>query len=211
MFVGTDSTWVWRQNVGDRFFYKFWGQAIRFVARRDEDELKRKNWLEVRPARAQPGEQVQIELMAFHGDGSPRQEPKLAVQVAGPSGSRTVEMAADPTTVGRYTGRVLPDAPGAFRFLFTPIQGEQPLEAGVQVASATEELRRPNVNLPGLKQIGAVVRLDELDTIRSQLKGETKVTQLHREATIWDNWLVLSLLVIVYSLDVGMRRMAGLS
>ena len=29
LFVGTDSTWLWRQNVGDRFFYKFWGQAIR--------------------------------------------------------------------------------------------------------------------------------------------------------------------------------------
>ena len=36
LFVGTDSTWLWRQNVGDRFFYKFWGQALRFVARRDE-------------------------------------------------------------------------------------------------------------------------------------------------------------------------------
>jgi len=211
MFVGTDSTWGWRQNVGDRFFYKFWGQAIRFVARRDEDELKRKNWLEVRPVRAQPGEQVQIELMAFHGDGSPRQEPKLALQVAGPNGSRTVDMAADPTTVGRYTGRFLPDATGAFRVFFEAIKGEQPLEARVQVANATEELRRPNVNLPGLKQAGTVVRLDELDTIRSQLRGETKVAELRREATIWDNWLVLSILVIVYALDVGLRRLAGLS
>jgi hypothetical protein len=34
--VGTDSTWLWRRNVGDRFFYRFWGQAVRFVARRDE-------------------------------------------------------------------------------------------------------------------------------------------------------------------------------
>ena len=42
LFVGTDSTWLWRQNAGDRFFYKFWGQAIRFVARtrsgRSEEE-----------------------------------------------------------------------------------------------------------------------------------------------------------------------------
>ena len=78
LFVGTDSTWLWRQNVGDRFFYKFWGQAIRFVALRDETELKKKSWLEVRPVRAQPGEQVEIELIALGPDGSPRQEPKFA-------------------------------------------------------------------------------------------------------------------------------------
>ena len=35
LFVGTDETWRWRQNVGDRFFYRFWGQAVRAVARRD--------------------------------------------------------------------------------------------------------------------------------------------------------------------------------
>ena len=43
-FVGLDATWGWRQNVGDRFFYKFWGQAIHFVARArrggaEEEEL----------------------------------------------------------------------------------------------------------------------------------------------------------------------------
>ena len=77
MFVGTDSTWLWRQNVGDRFFYKFWGQSIRFVARRDEATQK-KSWIEVRPVRAQPGEQAQIELMAFAADGSPRPTSRSA-------------------------------------------------------------------------------------------------------------------------------------
>src|SRR5213078_2914143 len=81
-FVGTDATFLWRQNVGDRFFYKFWGQAIRFVARRDKNEAK-KSWLEVRPIRAQPGEQATVELMAVAPDGTPRTEPTLPVQVAG--------------------------------------------------------------------------------------------------------------------------------
>ena len=54
MFVGTDSTWLWRQNVGDRFFYKFWGQAIRFVGR-TEDAGNKKSWIEVKPVRAAAG------------------------------------------------------------------------------------------------------------------------------------------------------------
>jgi len=61
MFIGTNSTWAWRQNFGDRFFYKFWRQAIRFVARRDDSEGN-KSLVEVRPVRAQPGEEAQIEI-----------------------------------------------------------------------------------------------------------------------------------------------------
>jgi hypothetical protein len=211
LFLGMDSTWTWRQNVGDRFFYKFWGQAIRFVARREEQDLKRKDWLEARPARAQQGEQVQIELMAFTPDGTPRREPTLPLEVAGAAGNGIVELAADRATPGRYSGRLLADVPGTFRLQYIQGSGSSPLEAHVQVATATEELRRPNVNLPALKQLGKIVRLQELKTIADNLRGETKVTELHREATIWDNWLLLVILICVYSLDVGLRRLAGLT
>ena len=96
LFVGTDSTWLWRQNVGDRFFYKFWGQAIRFVARNDKTTQK-KSWIEVRPVRVQPGEAAQVELMAFAADGSPRTDPTLTVQVQAGGEVGAVEMTADPT------------------------------------------------------------------------------------------------------------------
>ena len=69
LFVGTDETFRWRQNVGERFFARFWGQAVRFVARRDEAG-SRKSRLEVRPYRTPPGEPVEVELMAFKPDGA---------------------------------------------------------------------------------------------------------------------------------------------
>src|SRR5262249_4005843 len=58
LFIGTDETFRWRRNVGDRFFYTFWGQSIRGVARRDP-KLAKKSWIEVRPVRCQPGESAQ--------------------------------------------------------------------------------------------------------------------------------------------------------
>src|SRR5205085_9973634 len=95
LFVGTDSTWLWRQNVGDRYFYKFWGQAIRFVARRDPAAQK-KSWMEVRPLRAQPGERATIELMAFAGDGTPLGDKSLRVQVSdGKAMNTQVSLLAD--------------------------------------------------------------------------------------------------------------------
>ena len=210
-FVGTDSTWLWRQNVGDRFFYKFWGQAIRFVAAHDEAELKKKGWLEVRPVRPQPGEQVDVELIAVGPDGSPRQEPKLPLHVRAADQDHTIELAADPHNRGRYTGRFLADAAGSCRLVFDPGHDGKPLEAQIQVANATTELRRPNINVPVLRQLGKVIAIDQLATIPKQLQGEVKRIEVHREASIWDNWLVLTLLVVVYCVDIGLRRLAGLS
>ena len=100
LFVGTDSTWAWRQNVGDRFFYKFWGQGVRFVARRDE-KAARQSWIEVRPVRAQVGEEAQVELMAVATDGTPAAQRTLPVQVSGTGEPGTLELSADPATKGR--------------------------------------------------------------------------------------------------------------
>jgi len=56
-----------------------------------------------------------------------------------------------------------------------------------------------------------VVELADLATIPAQLKGEPKITPVHREASVWDNWLMLVLLVVLYALDVGLRRLTGLA
>ncbi|HQU45188.1 MAG TPA: hypothetical protein PK867_20400, partial [Pirellulales bacterium] len=210
LFVGTDSTWLWRQNVGDRFFYKFWGQAIRFVARRN-DEQKKKSWLEVRPVRARPGEAAQIELMALKLDGAPRTDATITLRVEREGApAETVEMVADKATLGRYTGKYAPKETGNYRVVYDA-QGGEKVEAHMHVRPSTEELRRPNVNLEALAQIGKIVQPKDLASITGELKGEPKTISLHREASIWDNWLMLTLLVTIYSLDVGLRRLSGLS
>jgi hypothetical protein len=215
-FVGTDSTWLWRRNVGDRFFYKFWGQAIRFVARRDQQGAT-KSWIEARPIRAQPGEEAEIELMAIGPAGQPRTEPTLPLQVqrAGQA-AETIALAADPATKGRYTGKHTVKEPGEYRVSYQPGGSAPPVEALIRVAAASAELRNPNVNRPALESLatatlGKLVELSDLPTIPPLLKGEARLEEVHREASLWDNGLILILVMFIYSLDVALRRLAGLS
>jgi hypothetical protein len=214
-FVGTDSTWLWRQNVGDRFFYRFWGQVIRFVARRDEAN-RDVSAIEIRPVRVQPGEPAQIELLAFGPDGAPRTERRLPVSVISGKNVRRVELAADGTRRGRFSGSFTPDSPGEYRVAFEPGDATAPVDAKIRVTAATEELRYPNVNRATLELLasasgGALVELPDVAAVPAKLKGETKFLAVHREASIWDNWLTLVLLVVIYSLDVGLRRLRGLA
>ena len=216
LFVGTDSTWLWRQNVGDRFFYKFWGQGIRAVARNDKTTNK-KSWLEVRPVRVQPNEEARVELMAFTADGSPRPDPTLTVQMQNGTEIGVIEMTADPDVKGRYTGRFTPKNPGEYRLTYTPDGQAVPVEAKLPVAASPDELKRPNLNRAALEQLavdshGKLVELYNLTSLTDDLKEET--TQIQRSpppASLWDNWLTLTLLVVLYSLDVGLRRLRGLS
>lgn len=215
MFIGTDSTWLWRQNVGDRFFYKFWGQSVRFVARRDESESK-KTKIEVQPVRIQPGETAEIELMAFRSGGAPRTEKKLLISLTGPEKPSKIEVKADGAIKGRYTGRFTPKVAGNYRVAYEPDGGEESVEARVRVITAADEMRHPNLNRTALESIsnssgGQIVELTDLASIPDKLKGEVRTSHLYREASVWDNWLTLMLLVVVYSIDVGLRRLVGLS
>lgn len=216
LFVGTDSTWLWRQNVGDRFFYKFWGQSVRFVARGDGKDGKTSR-LEVRPVRAQPGEQAQIELLAANPDGSPTTAATAKVLIQGGGETKTLELTGDPGVKGRYVGQFIPPAEGEYRLSYTPGQGD-PVEARLRVKEAAEELRHPNVNRAALKLLTLdpkrdVIELPDLAAIQTQLKDEARMTERkrEREADLWDNWMTLTLLIFLYSLDIGLRRLLGLS
>jgi hypothetical protein len=213
LFVGTDSTWQWRRYAGDRFFDKFWGQALRFVARRDDGPNR--NRLEIRPLRLQPSEPAQVELFAFAADGTPRTQGQLSVRLQGEGGALAIELSSDPMSKGRYTGRFTPPGPGQYTVRYEPGDGT-PVEARVRVLAASEELRHPNVNRPALAALagasgGRLVELPDLASIPGALKAESQHLELHREATVWDNPLTLLVLVILYSIDVGLRRLRGLS
>jgi hypothetical protein len=91
-----------------------------------------------------------------------------------------------------------------------------PVEARLRVSASPEEMRRPNVDRATLELLasttrGQLVELPDLATIAEKLRGEVKHTQLRREASVWDNWLTLAVLVFLYTLDVGLRRLMGLS
>jgi hypothetical protein len=224
MFVGTDSTWLWRQNVGDRYFYKFWGQALRFVARRDQEGVT-KSWMDVRPLRAQPGEKATIELMAYNAKGDPRTDRTLTAHVYDGKTTTILNLVADPAVKGRYTGNFPLEREGAYQVTYHPGSGASPIQSEVRVLTAVEELRHPNVDRVGLQRLGDIsggqlVELTDIATIpeikgpdgKALLKGQTSISApVKHEKDIWDNWLVLSVLVLLYCLDVGFRRLAGLS
>jgi hypothetical protein len=215
MLVGLDSTWLWRQNAADRFFYKFWGQAIRFVARPD-DTRKRKTSLEVSPIPPRPKEPTRIVVNAFTDAGTPIVQDKLDVEITGPGLQKTLSLAPEASEKGRYVAHYEFPAVGDFRVAYGAV------ETNFGVKRSPEELRHPNVNRAKLRLLatatgGKLVEMTDPDwtkTILDRVNQSNLATTENitpKSATIWDNWMTLVLLVGVYCVDILLRRLTGLS
>jgi hypothetical protein len=211
-WVGTDETFRWRRNVGDAYFWRFWGQALRGVARR-EDRPADATWLAVSPARCEPGGTVVVEMNLVDDSGAPVVADRQQVIVSGPGGDVALELrpAGRP---GLFTGSLALDAPG--RHVVRHGDPGAALVGEVVVAAPTRERARPAVDRDALEALadlsgGAVVEVAQIDSIPYRLTTEPVEKGVVLEDEVWDTWPVLALLVGLYCLDIGVRRLSGSS
>ncbi|MCE9592536.1 MAG: hypothetical protein K8S99_18670 [Planctomycetes bacterium] len=213
LFVGMDSTYRWRRNIGSQLFYRFWGQAVRHVAR-DPNRDEKQSWMEVYPRRVRQGEQVSIELYAVDSDGKPVIATSATLQIAGGKNAEKVEMARTPQP-GQFRGTWQPGEPGQYRLTYTDPRG-QTLTALVVVAGTGRELRSPGVDREFLGSLadatgGRMVEMwDMIEAARGLREEPIQVTHPY-ESDLWDNWFTLFLLVGLYCTDLGIRRLMGLN
>jgi hypothetical protein len=213
LFIGLDSTYRWRRNIGNHLFYRFWGQAIRHVAR-NKDRAGDSSWMEASPRRIEPGDAAAIELYAVDDDGEPLDETELSVQVTGEDRSDRVRLSRAPQK-GYYRGLWQPRGIGSYRLSYTDERGKV-VTSAVEVVRSGRELRRPIIDREALGTLadatgGGLLELDQISQLPGALKGEAVTVTKTNEESIWDNWLTLVLLVGLYCTDVGARRLLGLT
>ncbi len=213
LYIGDDTTYRWRRNIGSHLFYRFWGQAIRYVAR-NKDRGGDSSWMEVSPSRAEPGDPVAIELYAVDANGKPLDRADVIVQITSGQGQEQATVARTAET-GHFRGVWQPKAIGSYRLTYTDQRGKE-VTGGVAVTGSGRELRKPSVDRDLLGSMadatgGGLLELDRIDKLPDVIQGNPITISQSHEQEIWDNWLTLILLVGLYCTDVGVRRLLGLT
>jgi len=236
-WIGTDETFRWRRNIGDPLFWRFWGQALRSAARRD-DRAADASWLSVSPRTVEPGSAVSIELNLVRNETGP--DPRSGAATAGrrpvETGSQRVainpgsDLIVDLKAGGRpglYTGTFTPEAPGRYEVRhLSGADGEPELVGELVVDTPRRERSTVSVDREGLRSLADLTggdmveiesfssipyRLDERFAAASPGEPAGAERQSRLEDDVWDTWPVLALLVTLYCIDVGIRRLSGLS
>jgi hypothetical protein len=214
VWIGTDETFRWRRNVGDSMFWRFWGQALRSAARRD-DRPPDANWLVVTPGRCEPDSPVLVELNLVDESKKPVEAALQKVALTPPGASEAVAVELRPAgRPGLYAGTFTPDSAG--RHGVRHGAGAAGLSAECVVSEPSRERAQADVDREALRSLadlsgGTVIEMADFSTIPSKLTKTAVEARTSLEDEIWDTWPGLLLLVSLYCLDVGIRRLSGSS
>ena len=215
MLMGTDRLWLLRFKTGDKFHWRVWSQCIQFMTlSRLMGEHKRIR-LETDRATYPNGGQVLLYANVLDDSFEPVTQSGFDVTVSkqdDPAGeSWRVILRPDMSKPGFYEGYFSPPSPGRYRIEANSADRELSNTTEFQVADSKPEMANTDMQIEGLERIaelsgGKCFSISEFKELSSLLNRQPHTTTVRVERPLWDNWLMISLLVVLMGTEWIVRR-----
>ncbi|MGZ3485516.1 MAG: VWA domain-containing protein [Isosphaeraceae bacterium] len=213
MFHAFDDTWRWRFRAGDRHFGRFWVQAIRFLAR-SKLVGQRQAEIQTDRRRYERGQPIRLRVR-FPNPGLAPAVGSVTVQIERNGlGPRKVTLNQVPGTRNVFEG-ALPQTPEGdydVRLLPPPILDGPIPTATFRVEAPASEFERVQMNEPELLRVAAATGGKfytplTADTLLQDLPKPSKVPlDTDPPIPLWNTWPVLSLFLILITLEWVLRK-----
>ena len=218
LWLGIDDLWRLRRDVGDRYFYRFYGEAVRFLA--TYKLLGGNKRFKILTDRDQYGvdDPVLVTLDVLDRDYEPSKAPSQTVTVQlppqGGATPETVELTvpADPGTAGTYRKTILPTRPGEYRIkAATDDPQDEAPEKIFRVAESTIEGRDLLLDESRLDEMarnsegGRYMLLGDLPELKPAPR-EVLVPTDKRDDEIWDHPWTLTIATLLLASEWLLRK-----
>jgi hypothetical protein len=222
MFSGMDDTWRWRKAVGDKWHYRFWAQAIRWLVKKRFQEGDSQVKVRVSRKVFGLGQSVELEAFCLGDDGFPlsADEHSVSLRITGPGGVREVVLLeADEGGWGLWRKVHKPRKDGVYKIeaLVSALPGP-PIDVNAQfeVTRPDKERFTLNQNMPVLKSLaenskGKYIKISEAHTIPGLLAVQIKPKIITTERAPCTHWSFYVLLALVLSSVWFIRKRSGLA
>ncbi|MCA8921381.1 MAG: VWA domain-containing protein [Planctomycetes bacterium] len=219
LWYGFDEGWRFRAEVGDKYHYKLYSQAIRFLSLQSFTRAKR-FFVTTDKTKYDVGEEVRIRA-EIRDEDALRGRTKQEVELEHPDGeTQIVTLQKDDTEPGKFTGVYTPVKIGPYRLSINPGEfgGEHEVASRVfEVKLPRLELQDPRMDKEGLEKIAAAsgggrfVRLHEIYDLPEQVLPQTEERTRNRdEEELWDNKWMFMILCVVLILEWLGRKLCRL-
>ncbi len=213
MFHAFDDTWRWRFRTGDRYFGRFWVQAIRFLAR-SKLVGQRQAEIQTDRRRYESGQPIRLRVR-FPNPGLAPAAGSVTVQVEGKNLTpRKVPLTQVTGTRNVFEG-ALPQAPeGEYevRLLPPPILDGPIPTATFRVEAPASEFERVQMNEPELIRVAAATggKFYTPQTAASLFQDLPKPSKVPLDTDpplpLWNTWPVLALFLTLLTLEWILRK-----
>jgi hypothetical protein len=237
MFCGIDESWRWRREVGDKYFYRFWAQALRWMVKKpfsDSDPDSDKARLALDRTESDVGQVVQVEAYCLGKDHYPlrpakdgadsaqvcvRIEPDVVAGNAADVKAEQIVLAPAPGGWGIYRGKFTAGKAG--KYLLRPIvadYGAAPLNSPVKLTVTRADLERnfagqDHVTLAAIAQAsgGELLSIDQADRLADLLAARAESRTQTAEYSLTQHWACYGILAVMLAALWLIRKRAGLA
>jgi hypothetical protein len=213
----SDSTWKWRYRVGDRYFYRYWGQVIRSMTPTETPGGNRFAQVNADRAEYVLGEQVSLHARLLDSFYRPVKANKVDAIVKVDTGAQfRVTLNAIPGSAGLFSADFLADRVGKFEVqIASPANPSAIAKANFGVESVELEKQQPELNIAMLKRIaqaggGKYYMPDQTDAWLASLKLDAQKVKSESEKELFDKPALLILCLIALTLEWLIRKRSGL-
>ncbi len=214
LFVGTDNTWRWRRNVGDRYYTYFWSQITQRLALPHLLGLSKRTQLSADRRTYSAGDRVAIFARLYNESYDPVVEPVLRGSYSigsEPGGSaldREVSLRPLPGQPGMYRGEFVAPAPGAYVFR---VERDAQARLDFSVAEPRLELGDTAMNENLLRQMaeasgGAYYREETLFKLPDAIGKKVERVQSKIEPPLWSSPFYFFMLIAVVTAEWLLRK-----
>ncbi|MHC4914034.1 MAG: hypothetical protein ACYTGB_00965 [Planctomycetota bacterium] len=219
MFVGTDEFWRWRFAQGDRYFYRFYAQAIQYLASARGGKTKLSILNSDRPVYSL-GEPVKLtaEVKVLKGT---KYEPleadsvKVTLQVEKLGEQPPLELKKVPGSPGTFEGRLMPKGRGKYHAWvksYDPAK-KRGGECDFEVKLPQLEYEDPRMDEESLREVaraggkgGRFLFADEIRGLHELITEPERKNPVVTEHPLWDNWRLFALFSLVIIVEWVLRK-----
>ena len=221
MFVGVDETWRWRAGVGDKYFYRFYGQAIRFLSTRILLGKTKRYSLATADGKTTYflGEKVNVVASVLDRDYNPSTQPKQGICIEEAGGNRrSLDLELNPKRQGEYLGSIIPTKVGPHKVWIGAIPDPKGALAFITftVEVPVLEKKDPRMNKELLQKMaslsgGKYYELYQMKEAPAAVQSiqETISTEVS-EDPLWNKWQLLILFTALITVEWVGRKMRRL-
>lgn len=238
LLVGTDEVWRWRELQGDRFFYRFYSNAIRFVGHTRLLGEERRFQVALERTSYTLGDRVVVRARVLGPDYQPSRDAEVPIQhEAGDEPPETVTLERVPDREGTFEGSFVAGKLGPHRIWFPLTLGGSEKRAaltGFEVVVPERELADPALDSAtlqdcwdesgasaatalaasqraGTRRREAFFRLWELPEVAAAVPERSVIVSgVEAVHRLWDTWLALLCLIGLLCAEWIVRKMSRL-
>ncbi|MCW8131875.1 MAG: hypothetical protein KIS92_16125 [Planctomycetota bacterium] len=216
MYVGVDSLWRWRKGVGDRYHYRFYSQAIRYLSSAKRLGGQKRFAVDVDKTAYAIGDKVTITARVKDEKFNPLTAEKVTVYMTSSKGKlQTMELDRKRDSEGEYTGVFFPSQRDDYSIWLKDDQQPDVRQSEItfKVDVPQLELDNPRMNEELLKAVAAAggeggkyFGINQLDKIPALIQPKEEKILHEIPINLWDNWMAMFVFTLLITLEWVLRK-----